>query len=136
MAQIHLHTDPVRCQPHHSHLVANHAKLTLIAPSLAIVFLTTSIAPVYTPFSAVCNRTLTRSNGWPTTTAHMPPAPPATRSRKLCSDFFVATTTSCLSSSVEGSFSIGEEEDMLGYASRAVRNTQAGRLSYGNGLEL
>ena len=77
----------------------------LANPSLAIVFLTTSIAPLYTPFSAVCNRTFTRSNGCPTITAQTPPTPPATSARRDCADFCVATLTSCLSSSAEGSFS-------------------------------
>jgi hypothetical protein len=80
----------------------------LANPSFAIVFLTTSIAPVYTPFSAVCMRTLTRSNGWPTTTANTPPTPPANSARSDCSDDLEAALTSSLSSAVLGSFSITE----------------------------
>lgn len=99
-------------------LDASTVHLTLTGPSLAIVFRTTSIAPEYTPFSAVCNRTLTRSKGCPVTTAKTPPTPPAARSRKLWSDFFVATLTSCSSSCGEGSLSFTSDEDMLGYASR------------------
>jgi len=100
--------------------------LTRIRPSLATVFRTTSIAPVYTPFSAVCNRTLTRSKGCPTTTAKIPPTPPAAKSRKLETDFFAATATSCSSSFAEGSLSVMEgaeeeedEEDMAGLSQRA-----------------
>jgi hypothetical protein len=76
----------------------------LASPSFAIVLRTTSMAPVYTPLSEVCSRTLTRSNGWPTTTAQTPPTPPETRARSDCSEDLVATFTSSLSSSVEGSF--------------------------------
>jgi hypothetical protein len=75
------------------------------SPSFAIVLRTTSMAPVYTPFSEVCNRTLTRSNGWPTTTAQIPPTPPATSARSDWSEDLVATLTSSLSSPAEGSFS-------------------------------
>lgn len=47
-------------------------------------------------------RTLTKSNGCPTTTAHTPPTPPATRERKLERVCFEASTTSLLTSSAEG----------------------------------
>ena len=60
------------------------------------------MAPEYTPFSAVCSLTLTRSKGWPTRTAQTPPIPPAARERRLETDAFVAATTSVLTSSVEG----------------------------------
>jgi len=74
-------------------------------PSFAIVRRTTSMAPLYTPFSAVCIRTLTRSNGCPTTTAQMPPTPPAASARSDCRDEVVATLMSSFNSSVEGRFS-------------------------------
>ena len=73
---------------------------TLAKPSRAIVVRTTSIAPLYMPLSAVCRRTLTRSKGWPTITAHTPPTPPATKDRMLDTVAAVAWTTSSLSSSV------------------------------------
>src|SRR5271155_3613215 len=47
-----------------------------------MVLRTTSNAPLYTPFSAVCMRTLTRSKGWPTMTAQTPPTAPAARERR------------------------------------------------------
>lgn len=101
---------------------------TLANPSLATVLLTTSIAPVYTPFSAVCNRTFTRSNGCPTTTAHTPPtAPPASDRRPESVDFFAAITSSLssevedgmcgresLSSSVEVGMAREEEDEPVG----------------------
>ena len=34
-----------------------------VTPSFASVFLTTSIAPLYIPGDAVCNRVLVKSNG-------------------------------------------------------------------------
>ena len=77
----------------------------LANPSLAIVLFTTSIAPLYTPFSAVCNRTFTRSNGCPTITAHTPPTPPETSARSDCADFLLAALTSSFNSSFEGKFS-------------------------------
>lgn len=52
--------------------VGNHPR----TPSFASVFFTTSIAPLYMPGSAVCNRVLVRSKGCPTSTAHTPPSPP------------------------------------------------------------
>jgi hypothetical protein len=61
-------------------------------PSRATLFLTTSIAPLYTPASAVCRRTLTRSNGWPTTTAQTPPKPPAARERTCEARAFLASS--------------------------------------------
>lgn len=61
------------------------------------------MAPVYTPFSAVCNRTFTRSKGWPTTTAQMPPTPPAAKERRPeVKDDFVVSTTSVVTSEAEG----------------------------------
>jgi hypothetical protein len=80
----------------------------LASPSLAMVFRTTSMAPVYTPFSAVCMRTLTRSKGWPTTTANTPPTPPASSARSDWSEDLEAALTSSLSSAVLGSFSMTE----------------------------
>jgi len=81
------------------------------APSRPTICRTTSIAPLYTPLSAVCKRTLTRSKGCPTRTAQTPPAPPATSERNDCSDDFVASTAACSTSAGEGSLSIGEEDE-------------------------
>jgi hypothetical protein len=53
-----------------------------MAPRWATILRTTSMAPLYAPFSAVCRLTLTRSKGWPVSTAHTPPTPPATRARR------------------------------------------------------
>lgn len=61
-------------------------------------------------------------------TAQMPPTPPAAKARKLCSDDLVASTTSSLTSAVDGRASftsvteVGidegkEDEGMLGEAS-------------------
>lgn len=50
-------------------------------PSRATLLRTTSMADEYTPRSAVWRRTLTRSKGWPTTTAQTPPNPPAAKER-------------------------------------------------------
>jgi hypothetical protein len=63
------------------------------------------MAPLYTPFSAVCIRTLTRSNGCPTTTAQMPPTPPAASARSDCSEDLLASLMSSFNSSLEGKFS-------------------------------
>lgn len=94
--------------------------LTLTAPSLATVFRTTSIAPLYTPFSAVCNLTFTKSNGCPTTTAQIPPAPPATKSRKLEKDFLAAWETSSFSSCAEGIWTLSSSADgICAFISRA-----------------
>jgi hypothetical protein len=75
------------------------------SPSFAMVRRTTSMAPLYTPFSAVCMRTLTRSNGCPTTTAQMPPTPPAASARSDCSEDLLASLMSSFNSSLEGRFS-------------------------------
>jgi hypothetical protein len=45
-------------------------------PSFAIVFLTTSTAPLYVPGAAVCIRVFVKSNGCPTRTQETPPNPP------------------------------------------------------------
>lgn len=47
-----------------------------LIPSAAIVFLTTSIAPVYAPGTAVCILVFVKSKGCPTRTQAIPPAPP------------------------------------------------------------
>src|SRR5438045_8481005 len=70
----------------------------LARPSLATPLRTTSTALVYTPFSAVCSLTLTRSNGCPTITAQIPPKPPAASERRPASDFFAASLASAFSS--------------------------------------
>lgn len=74
-------------------------------------FLTTSIAPEYTPFSAVCIRTLTRSNGCPTNTAHTPPIPPAASERKLDTVCFEASTISSFICTTVWVLVESEEED-------------------------
>lgn len=78
-------------------------RLTLLNPSLATPFRTTSMALEYTPFSAVCNLTLTRSKGWPTTTAQIPPTPPAAKDRiPEVKEDLVVSTTSVATCSLEG----------------------------------
>ena len=73
------------------------------------------MAPVYTPFSAVCNRTFTRSKGWPTTTAHIPPTPPAVNDRRPADkDDLVASATSVATSSLEGRSCLDGREDRGG----------------------
>src|SRR5277367_3808926 len=71
-----------------------------------MVLRTTSNAPLYTPFSAVCMRTLTRSKGWPTMTAQTPPTAPAARERSPDSADLVlslaASTSSTWAASGEG----------------------------------
>ena len=57
-----------------------------LIPSFAIVFRTTSTAPVYVPGGAVCSRVLVRSKGWPTRTHETPPKPPE---RKDLTGFWV-----------------------------------------------
>ena len=47
-----------------------------VTPCLARISRTTSSMPLYWPGCAVCIRTLTMSNGWPTRTQHTPPKPP------------------------------------------------------------
>jgi hypothetical protein len=80
------------------------------SPSFATLFLTTSSALLYTPFSAVCSLTFTRSNGCPTMTAHTPPNPPAARLRRPESDDLAAAWTSSFSSgSVSGTCGRVEE---------------------------
>lgn len=79
-------------------------KLTYpVTPSRARVFLTTSIAPVYTPGAAVCKRVFVKSKGWPTqiyrqpitakrceglqrptSTADTPPTPPVMKDLICC----------------------------------------------------
>ena len=88
---------------------AKERNLTLASPSLATVRRTTSIAPLYTPFSAVCSRTLTRSKGCPTRTAHTPPTPPATSDRKLDAVAAVAALTSSATSDLEGREEVAAE---------------------------
>ena len=83
----------------------------LRSPSRATVFLTTSIAPVYTPLSDVCNLTLTRSKGCPTRTAQTPPPPPAANERRPERVDLVATTTSLLTSSAEGIEEVGDDDE-------------------------
>ena len=72
----------------------------LLSPSRAMLFRTTSTADEYTPLSAVCNRTLTRSNGWPTITAQTPPKPPAAKDRSWAKLADATALASSLSSSL------------------------------------
>lgn len=72
------------------------------------------MAPEYTPFSAVCKRTFTRSNGWPTTTAQTPPTPPAAKERMPdAKEDFVVSTTSDATCSFEGRSSLEGREGMM-----------------------
>lgn len=41
----------------------------------------------------VCMRTLTKSSGWPTRTAHAPPTPPDMKDLSALSDFFVGASS-------------------------------------------
>lgn len=80
----------------------------LLSPSLAMLLRTTSRADEYTPLSAVCSLTLTRSNGCPTMTAHTPPKPPATNDLTCEKVALAVADAAALTSSVdggEGSFS-------------------------------
>lgn len=43
----------------------------------------------------VCMRTLTRSSGWPTRTAHAPPTPPDINDLTALSDFLAGASFSC-----------------------------------------
>lgn len=70
-------------------------------PSLAMLLRTTSSALKYTPRSVVCNRTFTRSNGCPTTTAHTPPNAPAAKLRRPTSEIFPASFGSSFNSSLD-----------------------------------
>lgn len=82
----------------------------LLTPSLAILFFTTSSALEYTPLSAVCSRTFTRSKGCPTITAHTPPNPPAAKLLSPASDFFSASwIVSCNCCLVSGTWGSLEE---------------------------
>jgi hypothetical protein len=77
-------------------------------PFFAMIFFTTSMAPLYFPFSAVCKCTFTKSKGWPVNTAHTPPTPPAARARREWTREDVASTAASLTSSfaseAEGTF--------------------------------
>ena len=101
-----------------------------IGPRCAVILRTTSSAPLYTPLSAVCSRTLTRSKGCPDSTAQTPPTPPATNALMDCTSSelaaFATSLTSCaaLCTSSFSSFVVlgifwrrsfgfeGEEEDI------------------------
>lgn len=94
----------------------------LARPSFATLLVTTSMAPLYTPASAVCSLTLTRSKGWPTMTAQMPPKPPAARERRPANDFAAAISTSAFSSALVS----GTCGTWMGRASRALLISVAG----------
>ena len=73
---------------------------TLIRLSLVKLLLNTSIALLRTASSAVCSRTLMRSNGWPAKTEQIPPIAPAASERmpgkdELSSQGFLWYDLSC-----------------------------------------
>ena len=79
-------------------------------------------------------RTLTRSKGWPTRTAQMPPTPPERRARREEAVDLEAVTRSSLRSVEEGRDSVEGRESLVGRGDLTL--SMVGVFCGGKGVEL